>query len=158
MKIDKKDIIRISGAPERIPEAAQWFSGKWGIPLEAYLESMQSALVNTRGVPQWYIITNGDGRIIAGIGIIDNDFHKRVDLSPNLCALYVEREYRGCGIARLLLDNACEDLASFGVETAYLLTGHTELYERCGWEFLTRAEQDDGEFNRIYERPTEQKS
>lgn len=92
------DIISIARCPDLIPAAARWFNEKWQIPIEAYVESMNAALTDANGVPAWYVILDGD-RIIAGLGVINNDFHKRPDLTPNLCALYVEREYRmrgGC--------------------------------------------------------------
>ena len=49
-------------------------------------------------VPQWYVVVQGD-KIIAGLGVIENDFHDRKDLSPNVCAVYVEEAYRCRGIA-----------------------------------------------------------
>lgn len=32
-------------------------------------------------------------------GSIENDFHDRKDLTPNICAVYTEEAYRGRGIA-----------------------------------------------------------
>ena len=42
------------------------------------------------GITQWYVIVDGQRNIIAGAGVIENDFHDRKDLTPNLCALFVE--------------------------------------------------------------------
>lgn len=114
------DIISIARRPDLIPAAAKWFNEKWQIPVEAYVESMNAALTDANGVPAWYVILDGD-RIIAGLGVIDNDFHKRPDLTPNLCALYVEREYRMRGLARRLLDHACRELGAHGCPTRILL-------------------------------------
>ena len=74
-------------------------------------------------------------RIVAGAGVIANDYHDRVDLTPNLCALFVEESHRYRGIARLLLDSARRDMGKLGFETLYLVTDHEHFYERCGWEF-----------------------
>ena len=41
-----------------------------------------------------------DGRIIGGLGVIENDFHDRKDLSPNVCAVYVEEDRRCRGHRR----------------------------------------------------------
>lgn len=71
--------------------AAKWFHEKWDVPVEAYLESIESCINNKNTVPQWYIATSGD-KIIGGIGVIDDDFHDRNNLSPNICALYVEKD------------------------------------------------------------------
>ena len=103
-------------------------------------------------MPQWYLAVE-DGAILGGLGVIDNDFHNRKDLAPNVCAVYVEEAYRRRGIAGALLNHACADMAQLGVDTLYLLTGHTSFYERYGWEFLCMA-QGDGEDqpSRIYVR------
>jgi predicted GNAT family acetyltransferase len=51
-----------------------------------------------------------DGKIIAGAGVITNDFHNRPDLTPNVCAVYVEKEYRCRGIAGRMLAHVCEKM------------------------------------------------
>ena len=78
------------------------------------------------------------------MGVIENDFHDRKDLAPNVCAVYTEPDCRGQGIARKLLDLVCADMKEKGIDTLYLLTDHTSLYERYGWEFFCMA-QGDGE-------------
>ena len=88
------DIISIARHPDLIPAAAKWFNEKWQIPIEAYVESMNAALTDANGVPTWYVILDRD-RIIAGLGVIDNDFHKRPDLTPT-CARYTSRENTEC--------------------------------------------------------------
>ena len=129
-------ILRLNEHPTRIPEAAQWFSEKWSIPLPAYRDSMRE-MRSGRAVPQWYIaVEDGSGVIVGGLGVIENDFHPRRDLSPNICAVYTEPAYRCRGIAGALLDTACRDLHQRGVDTAFLLTDHTGFYERYGWEYL----------------------
>lgn len=148
------DIIALKDCPERIGTAAGWFHEKWKVPVEAYLESMEDSRRAKGGVPAWYVIPDEQGHIIAGIGVIENDFHKRKDLAPNLCALFVEEPWRNRGLARQLLDHACKGLAEAGVEKAYLITSHREFYERCGWRFYGMIEEDDGNRIRMYERET----
>ena len=145
--------LSLEDRPQLIPRAAAWFHEKWKIPEETYLDSMQDSL--SAPLPTWYIVVEGDliqnGRIIAGAGVIENDFHDRRDLSPNLCALYVEEAYRGRGIARSLLNFVYSDMRDRGFATLYLLTEHTDFYEKCGWQFLCMA-QGDGEdhLSRMY--------
>ncbi len=136
-------IIRISDMPLIKDRAADWFNQKWGIPREAYDESMSDALLNESTVPQWYVALDG-ARIIGGAGVIENDFHDRRDLTPNVCALFVEPEYRCHGIAGQILDFICSDMKKHGLDTLYLLTDHTSFYERYGWQYLCVA-QGDGE-------------
>ena len=87
------------------------------------------------------------GEIVGGLGVIENDFHDRTDLSPNVCALYVEEAHRCQGIAGALLQCVCEDMRDYGISTLYLITDHTAFYERYGWEFLCMV-QGIGEPNR----------
>ena len=89
------DIIRITERPELKTAAAEWFHEKWGIPYEAYLESMEEAMSGKGAVPQWYLALYGD-RIAAGMGVIANDFHDRTDLTPNVCAVFTEVWRGGC--------------------------------------------------------------
>ena len=77
-----------------------------------------------------------DGKIIGGLGVIENDFHDRKDLTPNVCAVYTEEAYRGNGIAGHLLNMVVEDLKSKGITPLYLITDHTGFYEQYGWKFL----------------------
>ena len=93
----------------------------------------------------WYFCLDGE-RIIGGLGVIENDFHNRKDLSPNVCAVYTEEAFRGQGIAGRLLEMVVDDMASKGVTTLYLVTNHVGFYERYGWEFLCMV-QGDNELN-----------
>lgn len=140
MKLEMKDelkskIVRLCDRPELMESLALWFHKKWGIDLEAYRESMIASLSACTGVPGWYAFIDGK-RICGGAGIIENDFHDRTDLTPNLCALYVESDRRGEGIAGALLSFICEDMKKRGVGTLYLVTDHTSFYERYGWSFF----------------------
>lgn len=42
-----------------------------------------------------------------------------------------------------------------GIERLYLVTDHTEFYEKCGWSFLTTVEDVDGCIERMYMANTE---
>ncbi len=139
--MNKYKIIRISA--EIADKAAEWFHEKWGVPLEAYKESISESLVEKTVVPRWYVVLNED-KIIAGLGVIENDFHDRKDLTPNVCGVYVEEEFRCRGIAGEMLNFVCEDMKKSGIDTLYLVTDHTSFYERYGWEFLCMV-QGDGE-------------
>ena len=135
--------------PELADAAAEWFHEKWGVPKEAYLECMRGYLAGDTEYG-WYLCTDG-GRIVGGLGVIDNDFHDRKDLAPNICAVYTEDDCRGQGIAGRLLNFAVEDLRRHGISPVYLLTGHTGFYERYGWEYLCTAQGDgEPEPSRVY--------
>lgn len=137
------EFIKLREHSELAAKAANWFHEKWGIPLEAYEESIAGCIQNKEAVPQWYLVMEGD-TILGGLGVIENDFHDRKDLTPNVCAVYVEENYRCHGIAGKMLEFVCKDMGEQGIHTLYLATDHTSFYERYGWKFLCMV-QGDGE-------------
>lgn len=143
------NIFKIREHRELLDKAAQWFHEKWDIPESAYRESMEDCLRNQAVIPQWYVVMD-ENKIVAGMGVIENDFHDRKDLIPNVCAVYVEEAYRNQGIAGEMLRFVCEDFAEKGIEVLYLVTDHTAFYERYGWEFLCMVRGSDMEMTRMY--------
>ena len=135
--------------PELKKKAAAWFSSKWGVPEEAYLECMDAYLSKETELG-WYLCLKDD-QIVGGLGAIENDFHDKKEFTPNVCAVYTEREFRKLGIAGKLLNLIVEDLRDKGISPVYLLTDHTSFYERYGWQFHCLA-QGDGEetMSRLY--------
>ena len=130
-------------------DAADWFHSKWGVPKEAYLKCMDS-YINGETEYGWYLCLKGEN-IVAGLGVIDNDFHDRKDLYPNVCAVYTDENYRGRGIAGKLLNMVVEDMRSKSISPIYLITDHIGFYERYGWEFLCMVQGDDEpEMTRMY--------
>lgn len=134
--------ITLREKPQLKENASKWFSDKWDIPREAYLKCMEE-YINGETEYGWYLCVYKD-KIIGGLGVIENDFHSRKNLTPNVCAVYTEKEYRGRGVAGRLLNMAAEDLKAKGIAPIYLITDHTGFYERYGWEFLCMV-QADGE-------------
>ena len=62
--------ITLRERPELKGTAAVWFSGKWRVPEEAYLECMSQYLSRQTELG-WYLCLDGD-RIIGGLGVIEN--------------------------------------------------------------------------------------
>jgi GNAT superfamily N-acetyltransferase len=132
--------ITLREKPEYKLQAAQWFHYKWGVPTEAYLACMEEYLSEKTELG-WYLCLDHD-TIVAGMGVIENDFHDRKDLSPNVCAVYTEETYRGRGIAGKLLQLTVEDCRAKGISPLYLVTDHIGFYERYGWEFFCMVQGD----------------
>ena len=147
---EKFQIVKLCDRRDLTEQAADWFSSKWGIPREAYQESIEASFEDSVAVPSWYLCLDGE-KIVAGMGVIENDFHDRKDLTPNVCAVYTEPEYRNLGLAGRLLNYVCDDMASKGIETLYLITNHTSFYERYSWQFYCMVQGDgDEEPSRMY--------
>ena len=146
----KYSLVPLRDRPDMLSRAAAWFHQKWSVPLEAYRESMEECLAGKSPVPQWYLALEGD-RIVGGMGVIENDFHDRKDLAPNVCAVYTEEDRRCQGIAGALLELVCRDMKELGIPTLYLVTDHTSFYERYGWEFYCMVQGDgEPELTRLY--------
>ncbi len=136
------EYITLRQRPDLLEPAAAWFHDKWHVPQEVYRGLMASYLAHETEYG-WYLCLCGD-RIVGGLGVIENDFHDRRDLSPNVCAVYTEESHRGMGVAGRLLALVVEDMRAKGITPLYLVTDHTGFYERYGWEFLCLV-QGDGE-------------
>ena len=145
----KYQYITLRDVPEWMLPAAEWFHNKWGIPTEAYLECME-AYLHGETEYGWYLCLNGN-QIVGGMGVIENDFHDRKDLVPNVCAVFTDEKYRNQGIAGNLLNMVVDDMKSKGISPIYLVTDHIGFYEKYGWEFLCMV-QGDGEpyMSRMY--------
>ena len=120
--------IKLRERPDLKQSAAEWFHHKWGVPTAAYLDCM-NAYLSGETEYGWYLCLDDD-KIIGGMGVIENDFHDRKDLTPNICAVYTEEAYRCKGIAGRLLNMTVRDMKSIGITPIYLVTDHTAFYEK----------------------------
>ena len=71
-----------------------------------------------------------DNSIIGGIGVIENDFHNRKDLTPQYLCFICRRKYRRQGVAGYMLKQVCDDMKLLGINRLYLVTEHTDFYEK----------------------------
>ena len=141
--------IKLRDMPKIKTKAAEWFCEKWRVPKGAYIACMD-AYLSKESELGWYLCLEKEN-IVGGLGVIENDFHNRKDLSPNICAVYVESAHRKRGIAGKLLNMAVEDLREKGIIPVYLVTDHVGFYERYGWEFLCEVRSDGEEgMSRMY--------
>lgn len=147
-------IISIQDCPKYSKQAINWFASKWGIDRREYEKSFLDCLHKQSCLPQWYIVINDKEQIIAGCGLIKNDFVNRTDLYPYLCALFVEEKARGIALGAKLLENARIEGAKLGFEKLYLCTNHTTYYEKYGWRHIAIGTHHSGDTSRIYEAPT----
>ena len=81
--------IKLRERPELKQTAADWFHSKWGVPTKAYLDCMSAYL---RGETEygWYLCLDDD-KIIGGMGVVENDFHDRKDLTP-MSARFIQKK------------------------------------------------------------------
>ena len=141
--------ITLKDMPSIKEQAALWFHSKWNVPKQAYLDCM-NAYLNGETDYGWYLCLD-DSKIVAGLGVIENDFHNRKDLVPNVCAVYTEEAYRNQGIAGKLLTMVVEDCRQRKITPLYLVTDHIGFYEKYGWKFLCMVQCDnEANLSRMY--------
>ncbi len=141
--------VTLREKPQLMNQAAKWFHEKWNVEMEAYLRCMESYVCNESEYG-WYLCLKDD-QIIAGLGVVENDFHDRKDLTPNICAVYTEENFRCMSIAGTLLNKAVSDLCSKEIRPIYLVTNHIGFYEKYGWEFYCMVKCDnDSYLSRLY--------
>lgn len=142
-------ILNIREHADWMEQASDYFSSKWKIKKEIYIESMSDSIQTSNPVPRWYImIKNND--IIGGFGLIENDFMVRDDIFPWLCALYVEKEERGKELGSKLLEYGRKAALGLGFKTIYLNTNHIGYYEKYGWHYIGNFKHKCGEKVRVY--------
>ena len=143
------EIISVRGNPEYLEQATDYYAEKWGIDREIYYSSVSDCISTNQWVPRWYLMIE-DGRIIGGYGLIENDFIVRKDLTPWLCALYIEKDKRGNSLGNLLLEHGRREAGKLGFNTLYLCSDHIGYYEKYGWKYFGDEESEFGGLTRVY--------
>ena len=110
------NFITLRDCPSLRDRAAEWFHEKWGVPADAYLKCM-TAYLKRETEYGWYLCLSGE-QIVGGLGIIENDFHDRKDLTPNVCAVYTEEACRCQGVAGQLLNMSGNRVRAVSATTA----------------------------------------
>ena len=146
-------IISVRQSPEYTQQAIEYFQDKWASDntMDVYADCISHYAKAPGALPQWYLMMDGD-KTVGCSGLITNDFISRMDLYPWICALFVEKEYRGRGLGALLIEKAESDAREGGFTHAYLCTDHIGYYEKYGYEFIGTGFHPWGEISRIYRK------
>ena len=149
------EIVSVRERPDLTDSAVAFFQRHWASEdsMAVYDDCIRSSLSSESPLPQWYVMLK-DGKIVAGAGLIANDFISRMDLWPWLAALYVEEEFRGRGLGGEILRHARAHAARLGFDHVYLATDHIGYYEKYGFGYLADGYHPWGESSRIYRAET----
>ena len=144
-------VVNIRENPEYLEQAIAYIQSKWGNRRnkKVYEDCITQSITAENPLPVWYLLMDSDNIIGCG-GLITNDFISRMDLYPWLCALYIEKKYRGQGLGNLLISQAKEDVANMAFSKLYLCTDFTGYYEKYGFSYIGDGYHPWGERSRIY--------
>lgn len=145
-------IVSVRENPEFKDLAIQYFQSKWANEdSNMVYENCITYCIDTEvPLPQWYLLMDED-KIMGCAGLITNDFISRMDLYPWVCALFIEKEYRGRAYGALLLEKAKEDTKQGGFSNLYLCTDHVGYYEKYGFLKIGTGYHPWGESSSIFQ-------
>ena len=145
-------LISIRKNPEYKEEAIKYFQSKWANENSkmVYEDCIKNCITAKNPLPQWYLLLE-ENKIIGGAGLITNDFISRMDLYPWVCAVYIEKDFRGHSYGSILLERAKEDAKGNGFTSLYLCTDHVGYYEKYDFKFIATGYHPWGESSRVYE-------
>ena len=145
-------IINIRENHEYLQQAIAYIQSKWGNRRnkKVYEDCISRSIDAKSPLPVWYILMDGK-EIIGCAGLITNDFISRMELCPWLCALFIEKKYRGRNLGNLLIEQIKKDVAEMGLDKLYLCTDHKGYYEKYDFTYIGDGYHPWGETSRIYE-------
>ncbi len=145
------NLISVREQPEYVDIAIQYFQKTWKSILPKIYEDCIGNCVNAKNpLPQWYLLMDKE-TIIGCAGLITNDFISRMDLYPWICAVFIDKNFRGNNYASLLIEKAKQDSIKGGFDAVYLATDHIGYYEKFGFKYIGKGYHPWDEDSRIYE-------
>lgn len=144
-------IVSVKESPGYKEIAIKYIQSKWANENSnmVYEDCITHCIDSKTSLPQWYLLMDED-KVIGCSGLITNDFISRMDLYPWLCALFIEKEYRGHSYGSLLIEKAKEDTKQAGFANLYLCSDHVGYYEKYGFSKIGIGYHPWGESSGIF--------
>lgn len=153
--MEELGLISVRENSEWTDRMIAFFQRHWATEasMMVYDDCIRSCVEAVGSLPQWYALADG-GEIVAGCGLITNDFISRMDLTPWLAALYVEPPYRSMGLGGRLVRHCLRETERLGYGNLYLCTDHVGYYEKYGFAHIATGYHPWGESSRVYSAQT----
>ncbi|AYA05801.1 MULTISPECIES: GNAT family N-acetyltransferase [Rahnella] len=132
-------IINLSERPEFQDAVTDWLWQAFGSEnSREFFASVVRSSLSGADLPQTFIALEGD-RLAGTVGLWRCDLISRQDLTPWLAALYVDENFRSCGLGQQLQAFVLEQSRRSGFCELYLYAEFTGYYERFGWKYIGDA-------------------
>lgn len=151
-------IVSLCECPQYAPILAWWSYIEWyqerDVPFEIVMKSYQTRAQQKR-LPASFVAIHS-GLPVGMASLKADDLWSRRDLGPWLASLYVHPPYRSMGIGSDLIKTICAEAAQQGYSRLYLFLARDDsaelenFYNKRGWCFLEKAEDNDGYGTSIY--------
>ena len=120
-----------------------WMYNWWGKEngnSKAWVKHYMQYSFNKDRLPITVVAFNDQNEEIAMCQVTMHDLEVRPDIYPYVANLYVQEDYRGNGLVKLLLDRAIAEAKRFNLKELFIYTQHIGLYEKFGWKFVGELE------------------
>ncbi|AEX50779.1 GNAT family acetyltransferase [Rahnella aquatilis CIP 78.65 = ATCC 33071] len=132
-------IINLSERPEFQDAVTDWLWQAFGSEnSREFFASVVRSSLSGADLPQTFIALEGD-KLAGTAGLWRCDLISRQDLTPWLAALYVDEDFRSCGLGQQLQTFVLEQSRRSGFRELYLYAEFTGYYERFGWNYIGDA-------------------
>ncbi|MFD3247962.1 GNAT family N-acetyltransferase [Rahnella aquatilis] len=132
-------IINLSERPEFQDAVTDWLWQAFGSEnSREFFASVVRSSLSGADLPQTFIALEGD-KLAGTAGLWRCDLISRQDLTPWLAALYVDKDFRSCGLGQQLQTFVLEQSRCSGFRELYLYAEFTGYYERFGWNYIGDA-------------------
>lgn len=154
--MDNIEYQNLADCPDLVDEVVKFWQAEWSSDKsEAGFERQKQSILkklNIDIVPLIFV-AHQNRKFVASAALFLHDLDSRTDLSPWMGGIFTVPEYRGRGIAKMLIAKIEAKAKELGYSKIYLHTEHTAgLYQKLGWQKLCDCQNDQGEPSEIYSK------
>ncbi len=150
-------IVRLENTNNKyFNKLCDWSYNWWGIQNNDSYDEVKSILEHSLctgdRLPQTYIALINDEVVGMYQFAMADDLYCRPDLYPWLINVYVDKNYRGKGICKEMMNTVPANAKKLGIKELYLYTKHIGLYEKYDWKFIQEEQtfRKSSPIERIY--------